>query len=167
MRLPHHAVQLGVCFCTIEGTDTFYFASRILDKPRHAHLGIVLRPMNYSAEPRWNQALLTQSLNTKPNTPPEQVSQLSKGRLLDGLDRAGDGTRLVPQRPGLHSVQISLAPQELRIFYPFSFWVPLLKPNSRKKGTLIIKGLLGNLVKDRLILRALRNQKPYAHNSAL
>ena len=32
-------------------------------------------------------------------------------------------------------------------FYPFSFWVPLLKPNSRKKGTLIIKGLLGNLGK--------------------
>ena len=32
-------------------------------------------------------------------------------------------------------------------FYPFSFWVPLLIPNSRKKGTLIIKGLLGNLVK--------------------
>ena len=31
-------------------------------------------------------------------------------------------------------------------FYPFSFWVPLLKPNSREKGTLIIKGLLGNLV---------------------
>ena len=31
-------------------------------------------------------------------------------------------------------------------FYPFSFWVPLLKPNSRKKGSLIIKGLLGNLV---------------------
>ena len=31
-------------------------------------------------------------------------------------------------------------------FYPFSFWGPLLKPNSRKKGTLIIKGLLGNLV---------------------
>ena len=31
-------------------------------------------------------------------------------------------------------------------FYPFSFWVPLLKPNSRKKGTLIFKGLLGNLV---------------------
>ena len=29
-------------------------------------------------------------------------------------------------------------------FYPFSFWVPL-KPNSRNKGTLIIKGLLGNL----------------------
>ena len=27
----------------------------------------------------------------------------------------------------------------------FSFWVPLFKPNSRKKGTLIIKGLLGNL----------------------
>ena len=31
-------------------------------------------------------------------------------------------------------------------FYPFSFWVPLLKPNSKKKGTLIVKGLLGNLV---------------------
>ena len=30
-------------------------------------------------------------------------------------------------------------------FYPFSFWVPLLKPNSRKKGALIIKVLLGNL----------------------
>ena len=37
-------------------------------------------------------------------------------------------------------------------FCPFSFWVPLLKPSSRKKGTLIIKkgtliikGLLGNL----------------------
>ena len=30
-------------------------------------------------------------------------------------------------------------------FYPFSFGVPLLKPNSRKKGTLIIKGPLGNL----------------------
>ena len=28
-------------------------------------------------------------------------------------------------------------------FYPFSFWVPLLKPNSRKQGTLTIKGLLG------------------------
>ena len=31
---------------------------------------------------------------------------------------------------------------------PFFLGVPLLKPNSRKKGTLIIKGLLGNLVKD-------------------
>ena len=28
---------------------------------------------------------------------------------------------------------------------PFFLEVPLLKPNSRKKGTLIIKGLLGNL----------------------
>ena len=37
-------------------------------------------------------------------------------------------------------------------FYPFSFWVPLLKPNSRKKGTLIIKGLLGNL--ERVIPKA-------------
>ena len=35
-------------------------------------------------------------------------------------------------------------------FYPFSFWVPLLKPNSRKKGTLIIKGLLGNLAAETL-----------------
>ena len=33
-------------------------------------------------------------------------------------------------------------------FYPFSFGFPLLKPNSRKKGTLIIKGLLGNLVEE-------------------
>ena len=31
-------------------------------------------------------------------------------------------------------------------FCPFSFWVPFLKPNSSKKGTLIIKGLLGNSV---------------------
>ena len=31
-------------------------------------------------------------------------------------------------------------------FYPFSFWAPLEKPNSRKKATLIIKGLLGYLV---------------------
>ena len=31
-------------------------------------------------------------------------------------------------------------------FYFFFGGVPLLKPNSRKKGTLIIKGLLGNLV---------------------
>ena len=29
---------------------------------------------------------------------------------------------------------------------PFFFLVPLLKPNSRKKGTLITEGLLGNLV---------------------
>ena len=29
--------------------------------------------------------------------------------------------------------------------YPFYFRAPLLKPNSRKKGTLIIKGLLRNL----------------------
>ena len=32
-------------------------------------------------------------------------------------------------------------------FGPFSFWVPLSKPSSRKKGTLIIKGPLGNLVR--------------------
>ena len=30
-------------------------------------------------------------------------------------------------------------------FCPFSFWVPLLKPKKGKKGTLIIKGLLGSL----------------------
>ena len=30
-------------------------------------------------------------------------------------------------------------------FCLFSFWVPLLKPNSRKKGTLIFKGSLENL----------------------
>ena len=28
---------------------------------------------------------------------------------------------------------------------PFAIWVPVLKPSSRKKGTLISKGLLGNL----------------------
>ena len=32
-------------------------------------------------------------------------------------------------------------------FYSFSFWVPVLKPNSRKKGTLSFKGLLGTLVR--------------------
>ena len=32
-------------------------------------------------------------------------------------------------------------------FYPFSFWVPLLNRIVGKKGTLIIKGLLGNLEK--------------------
>ena len=31
-------------------------------------------------------------------------------------------------------------------FCPFCLGVSLLKPNIRKKGTLIIKGLLGNLV---------------------
>ena len=31
-------------------------------------------------------------------------------------------------------------------FYPFYLGVSLLKQNSRKKGTLIIQGLLGNLV---------------------
>ena len=30
-------------------------------------------------------------------------------------------------------------------FYPFYFGVSLLKLNSRKKGTLVIMGLLGNL----------------------
>ena len=30
-------------------------------------------------------------------------------------------------------------------FYPFYFGLSLFKQNSRKKGTLIIKGLLGNL----------------------
>ena len=30
---------------------------------------------------------------------------------------------------------------------PFYFRVPLLKPNSKKKGTLIVMGLLKNLVK--------------------
>ena len=33
-------------------------------------------------------------------------------------------------------------------FCPFSFWAPFLKKtNNRKKGILIIKGLLGNLEK--------------------
>ena len=33
-------------------------------------------------------------------------------------------------------------------FCPFPFWVPLSKPDSGKKGTLTIKGLLGNLVQE-------------------
>ena len=36
---------------------------------------------------------------------------------------------------------------------PFFFLGPLLKPNSRKKGTLIIKGLLGNLDYTRMLKR--------------
>ena len=35
-------------------------------------------------------------------------------------------------------------------FCPFYFRVPLLKPTSRKKGTLIMKGLLRNLDLDSL-----------------
>ena len=47
---------------------------------------------------------------------------------------------------GWDSGAASLVPSSPVVpFYPFSFWVPLLKPKSRKKGTLIIKGLLGNL----------------------
>ena len=44
-----------------------------------------------------------------------------------------------------------LSPQGLQVgspvvpFCPFSFWVPLFTPSSRNKGTLIIRGLLGNL----------------------
>ena len=33
-------------------------------------------------------------------------------------------------------------------FCPFYFRVPLLKPNSKKKGTLTVMGLLRNLVMD-------------------
>ena len=44
-------------------------------------------------------------------------------------------------------------------FYPFSFWAPVLTPNSSKKGTLIIKGLLGNLGVEGLGSYA-RNPKP-------
>ena len=36
-------------------------------------------------------------------------------------------------------------------FCPFSLWVPLLKPNSRSKGILLIKGLLGNLGSEHLL----------------
>ena len=45
-------------------------------------------------------------------------------------------------------------------FYPFSFWVPLLKPNSRKKGTRI-KGLLGNLAQMR---KGICKNQPYTLN---
>ena len=61
--------------------------------------------------------------------------------------------------PGWYRAQVAAISEELRLglqvlgclgspvvpFYPFSLWLPLLKPNSRKKGTLIIKRLRGNL----------------------
>ena len=47
---------------------------------------------------------------------------------------------------GLYCLSVLTLGAPVVPFYPFSFWVPLLKPTSRKKGTLIIKGLLGNLV---------------------
>ena len=40
---------------------------------------------------------------------------------------------------------------------PFFFWAPLLKPKSRKKGTLIIKGPLENLVKGFLMKLGLQD----------
>ena len=36
---------------------------------------------------------------------------------------------------------------------PFSFWAPLLKPNTRKQGTLIVKGPLRNLPEVPLIIQ--------------
>ena len=53
--------------------------------------------------------------------------------------------RLLGEAAG--SLPGSLARCPSSTLLPFFFWVPLLKPNSRKKGTLIIKGLLGNLVR--------------------
>ena len=50
-------------------------------------------------------------------------------------------------RPG-HLVQVTQTNTRFpssTLFTLFLGGVPLLKPNSRKKGTLIIKGLLGNL----------------------
>ena len=44
-------------------------------------------------------------------------------------------------------------------FYPFSFWLPLLKPNSRKKSTLI-KGLPGNLESLHKVRPETLNPKP-------
>ena len=50
------------------------------------------------------------------------------------------------------TLQGSVVPNELGTpvvpFIPFDFGVALLKVSTRKKGTLIINGLLGNLVKD-------------------
>ena len=52
-------------------------------------------------------------------------------------------------RGGLYFLKLSLFGSSRfpsSTLLPFFFWVRLLTPNSRKKGTLIIKGLLGNLV---------------------
>ena len=57
------------------------------------------------------------------------------------LTRRAEGLR--PWEPDF-SVPLSLGSPVVP-FCLFPFWVPLLKPNSRKKGTLIIKGPLGNL----------------------
>ena len=57
---------------------------------------------------------------------------------------------------GIHMASRLKQPRDCRltrfpssILLPLSFWVPLLKPSSRKKGTLIIKGLLGDVVEGR------------------
>ena len=74
----------------------------------------------------------------------------------------GVGTRSqVPFRPAaLLSRVDALLGSPVVAFYPFSFWVPLLKPNSRKKGTLIIKGLQGNL--DYYLIVPTKNDFPEA-----
>ena len=52
-------------------------------------------------------------------------------------EEVGDGTATCRSRWWLGSPVVPFA--------LFSLWVALLKPKSRKQGTLILKGLLGNL----------------------
>ena len=53
-------------------------------------------------------------------------------------------TRAIPDTIGLLRCALFLGSSVVP-FSPFCYGVSLLKPNSSKKGTLIIKGLLGNL----------------------
>ena len=68
---------------------------------------------------------------------------------LERICCIADGDTGLATLEGEYSLDVHVKPLGSPVvpFYPFSFWVPLLKPNSRKKGTLIIKGLLGNLGK--------------------
>ena len=61
------------------------------------------------------------------------------------------GTPYIMRRmpdPYLHKAVVGLASLSTPVvpFFPFCLGVSLLKLNGRKKGTIIIKGLLGNLV---------------------
>ena len=62
-----------------------------------------------------------------PNPTPNYESLVVSGNLVPQYPTTFLGSPVVP-------------------FCPFCLGVSLLKPNMRKKGTLIIKGLLGNLV---------------------
>ena len=78
-----------------------------------------------------------------------------KQYLLDGCVDGKRAVRLLSGLPVIACLILSVAAVSSMPFVilgsrvvplcPFSFWLPLLQPKSRKKGTLIIKGLLGNL----------------------